>query len=103
MTSSQIAEQQELIAHASQAERYLKHLANKTRLMVMCLLLDGERSVTDLLTSIPVTQPVLSQHLAVLREAGMVATRRQGQVIYYRLADDRVCRTIKLLYEFFCA
>jgi len=93
---------EEMREHAEHAERYLKQMANKTRLMVMCSLLDTELSVSDLLTRIPVTQPVLSQHLALLREAKLVATRRDGQVIYYRLADQRVVRTIALLYEFFC-
>ncbi|MBU2977163.1 metalloregulator ArsR/SmtB family transcription factor [Alteromonas sp. C1M14] len=92
-----------MLAHAADAERYLKQLANKTRLMVMCSLLEEELSVTDLLKRIPVTQPVLSQHLALLRDAKMVATRRDGQTIYYRLADDRVTQTIELLYRFFCA
>ncbi|RDV24453.1 transcriptional regulator [Alteromonas aestuariivivens] len=92
----------DLLAHAADAERYLKQLANKTRLMVLCCLLDKEMSVTDLLVKTPVTQPVLSQHLAVLREAGLVDTRREGQVIWYRLADERVARTIELLHQLFC-
>lgn len=91
-----------MLEHASDAENYLKQLANKTRLMVLCSLLDNELSVSDLLTLIPVTQPVLSQHLALLREANLVATRRAGQVIYYRLADSRVEKTIALLHSFFC-
>ena len=91
-----------MLENASEAENFLKQLANKTRLMVLCSLLDNELSVTDLLSRVPVTQPVLSQHLALLREANMVATRRAGQVIYYRLADTRVEETIALLYRFFC-
>ena len=71
--------------------------------MVLCSLLKTEYSVSDLLTRIPVTQPVLSQHLALLREAKMVATRRDGQTIYYSLADERVKQTIGMLYQFFCA
>lgn len=92
-----------MLEHAVDAEQYLKQLANKTRLMVMCSLLTDELSVTDLLKRIPVTQPVLSQHLALLRDAKMVATRREGQTIYYRLADERVTQTIELLYRFFCS
>lgn len=102
MSSSVAINPDEMLAHASDAERYLKQLANKTRLMVMCSLLKGEASVSELLSHIPVTQPVLSQHLALLRESEMVTTRREGQVIYYRLADERIRRTIELLYEFFC-
>ncbi|MEW9796569.1 ArsR/SmtB family transcription factor [Alteromonas sp. CYL-A6] len=92
----------EMLSHASEAEQYLKQLANKTRLMVLCSLLDKELSVTAMLENIPVTQPVLSQHLAILREANLVATRRQGQTIFYRLADKRIEQTISLLYSFFC-
>lgn len=93
----------QMLAHANEAERYLKHLANKTRLMVLCSLLKNELSVTDLLSRVAVTQPVLSQHLALLREAQMVSTRRSGQTIYYRLADERITKTMELLYQFFCA
>ncbi|WP_414827797.1 metalloregulator ArsR/SmtB family transcription factor [Alteromonas sp. H39] len=103
MASTKTIKPEEMLEHASDAERYLKQMANKTRLMVMCSLLEGELSVSELLTNIPVTQPVLSQHLALLRESDMVATRREGQVIFYRLADERIRRTIELLYEFFCA
>lgn len=92
----------EMLAHAEDAERYLKQLANKTRLMVMCSLIDKELSVTELLALVPVTQPVLSQHLALLREADMVTTRREGQTIYYKLADERIKQTMGLLYGFFC-
>ncbi len=94
---------EKLLDRAADAERFLKQLANKTRLMVLCSLLDDEFSVSDLLTRIPVTQPVLSQHLALLREANMVVTRRDGQTIYYSLADQRVKQTIGMLYQFFCA
>lgn len=103
MTVSEIINPNEMLQHADEAERYLKQLANKTRLMVMCSLLEDEMSVSDMLTRIPVTQPVLSQHLALLREANMVSTRRDGQVIYYRLADKRIQKTMALMHEFFCA
>jgi DNA-binding transcriptional ArsR family regulator len=93
---------QEMLEHADEAERYLKNIANKTRLMVLCSLLDKELSVSDLLTRIAVTQPVLSQHLALLRDANMVKTRRSGQTIYYSLADERIHQTMSLLYGFFC-
>lgn len=92
----------DMLSRAEDAEKYLKNIANKTRLMILCSLLENELSVSDLLSRIAVTQPVISQHLALLRESEMVATRRDGQTIYYRLADERVERTIALLYEFFC-
>lgn len=92
-----------MLGRAEEAEQFLKQLSNKTRLMVLCSLLDGERSVTGLLENVPVTQPVLSQHLALLRDAKLVDTRRSGQTIYYRLADERIKQTMNLLYSFFCA
>lgn len=98
----EIIDSEVMLSRAGEAEQYLKQLANKTRLMVLCSLLDDEMSVTELLEQIPVTQPVLSQHLAILRDARLVATRRQGQTIYYRLADSRIEQTMNLLYQFFC-
>ncbi|MFS1704412.1 winged helix-turn-helix transcriptional regulator [Aestuariibacter sp. GS-14] len=93
----------QMLSRAEDAEQFLKQLSNKTRLMVLCSLIEGERSVTELLNNVPVTQPVLSQHLALLRDAHLVATRRAGQTIYYRLADDRIKQQMALLYQFFCA
>lgn len=91
-----------IMEHAAEAEIFLKQFANKTRLMVLCSLLEEEKSVTELLDVVDVSQPVISQHLALLREAKMVATRREGQTIFYRLADERVKRLIALMFEFFC-
>lgn len=99
---STLLNSEEILEHAEEAEQYLKHLANKTRLIVTCSLLNGEMSVTELLEKIPITQPALSQHLALLRTAGLVATRRDGQTIFYRLADERVEKTMGLLHSFFC-
>jgi len=92
----------EMAQYTMEAELYLKQ-ANKTRLMVLCSLMDKELSVTQMLDHVDVSQPVISQHLALLRESKMVATRRAGQTIYYRLADERVKQTIGLLHKFFCA
>ena len=93
----------EMAQYTMEAELYLKQLANKTRLMVLCSLVDKELSVTQMLDQVDVSQPGISQHLALLRESKMVATRRDGQTIYYRLADERVKQTIGLLHKFFCA
>lgn len=95
-------EPSQMLSRAGEAEQFLKQLSNKTRLMVLCSLLEGERSVTEMLRNVPVTQPVLSQHLALLRDANFVTTRRSGQTIYYSLADERIKQTINLLYSFFC-
>ncbi|MCB1675828.1 MAG: helix-turn-helix transcriptional regulator [Halioglobus sp.] len=87
---------------AGDAERFLKQLANSKRLMVLCTLIDGERSVGELNEQIAISQSALSQHLARLREAGFVRTRREAQTIYYRLADARVKTVIRALYSVFC-
>jgi ArsR family transcriptional regulator, virulence genes transcriptional regulator len=94
---------QELIANSQEAEELLKALANGHRLMLLCELKDGERSVSALESVVPLTQSAVSQHLAKLRESGIVATRREAQTIYYSLADRRVARLIEVLHELFCA
>jgi ArsR family transcriptional regulator, virulence genes transcriptional regulator len=93
---------EQLANNASQAESFLKILANKNRLMILCTLLDNERSVTELNQSVPLGQSALSQHLAVLREHQLVDTRRDAQSIYYSVSDPRVKQIIEKLYEFFC-
>lgn len=73
-------------AHAGDAARLLKALANEHRLLVLCQLVQGERSVGEINSRIALSQSALSQHLAVLREDGLASTRRDGQTIYYALA-----------------
>lgn len=94
---------QDLKASSAEAEELLKALANSHRLMILCELLNGERSVTALEDVVPLSQSALSQHLAKLREGGFVATRREAQTIYYSLADARAARLIEVLHELFCA
>ncbi len=94
---------QELAANSMEAEELLKALANSHRLMILCELKDGERSVSALERVVPLTQSALSQHLAKLREGGFVTTRREAQTIYYSLSDSRVSRLIEALHEIFCA
>ncbi len=92
----------EMKEHASDAEKFLKQLANANRLMILCVLTEGELSVGDLNSRVPISQSALSQHLAKLRQAGFVATRRESQTIYYQLADPKVEAIIANLYEMFC-
>ncbi|MEC8418303.1 MAG: metalloregulator ArsR/SmtB family transcription factor [Pseudomonadota bacterium] len=101
MSEDAVTKSEDRVQYAVEAELFLKQFANKTRLMILCSLLDEEKSVTELLDGVNVSQPVMSQHLALLREAKMVATRRNGQTIYYRLSDERVQRLIALMNEFF--
>ena len=94
---------EELKRKAGAAETLLKALANRNRLVILCELLKGERSVSALQSAVGLSQSALSQHLARLREDELVATRRESQTIYYSLASDHVSRLIGLLYELYCA
>jgi ArsR family transcriptional regulator len=89
-------------ASAGQAARLLRALANERRLMILCQLADGERSVGDIQPLVGLSQSALSQHLAVLREEGVVATRRDGQTIWYRIADPAAIKVVATLAEIFC-
>jgi len=94
---------EELTPKAAQAESFLKALANRHRLMILCELHKGETAVSQLQRALGLSQSSLSQHLARLREDELVKTRRESQVIHYSLANDDVSRMIALLYELFCA
>jgi ArsR family transcriptional regulator, virulence genes transcriptional regulator len=93
----------ELQTKAGAAETLLKALANRNRLVILCELLKGERSVGALQGAVGLSQSALSQHLARLRADGLVTTRRESQAIHYSLASDHVSRLIGLLYELYCA
>lgn len=88
--------------NARKAVNLLKGLANENRLMLMCVLCEGEQSVGALNARIRLSQSALSQHLAVLREQGLVRTRRDGQTIYYSLTDSSALKVIQLLHDEFC-
>jgi DNA-binding transcriptional ArsR family regulator len=87
--------------HAREASNLLKALAHEPRLMLLCLLAKGERSVTELETILSMRQPAVSQQLARLRMGGIVAPRREGKAIYYRLANDDVRRIMTVLNDIF--
>ncbi len=89
--------------NAEQAEAFLKLLANKNRLMILCTLNQTEKSVSELNQLVPLAQSALSQHLASLRQSGLVGTRREAQTIYYRIEDERVAVLLNTLYGVFCA
>ena len=90
-------------AHAGDASRLLKALANENRLMILCLLAEGERSVGQVNEGVDLSQSALSQHLAVLRSEGLVTTRRDAQTIYYSLAEGPARQVIGLLHDIYCA
>jgi DNA-binding transcriptional ArsR family regulator len=103
-TSSAVtaADLQALAANAEQAANLMKQLSNRNRLMILCTLMFDELSVGQLNELIPLSQSALSQHLASLRDAQLVATRREGQTIYYRLLGDEVGRVISVLKDIYC-
>lgn len=90
-------------AHAHAAAELLKSMANESRLLVLCALAEGECTVGELNATVPLSQSALSQHLSVLREAGVVATRREAQSIHYRLADGGAAAVMGALHGVFCA
>jgi ArsR family transcriptional regulator, virulence genes transcriptional regulator len=87
---------------AGDAASLLKSLANESRLIIMCVLAEGECSVGQLNDRVELSQSALSQHLAVLREQGLVQTRRQSQTIFYRLADTPALKIVHLLHDIYC-
>lgn len=90
-----------LESRAGEAARLLKLLSNEQRLTVLCRLSGGEMSVGELGEHVALTQSALSQHLAKMRAEGLVATRRDGQTIYYRLADPIAERLVGVLCELY--
>ena len=93
---------EDLTAQADEAAGYLKALAHEGRLMILCHLLDGEKSVTELESLLASRQAAVSQQLARLRFEGLVKARRDGKAIYYSLSDPKTARMIGLLNELFC-
>ena len=89
-------------ASAAEAAKLLRALGNERRLMILCQLTDGERSVGQLVPLVGLSQSALSQHLAVLREEGIVATRRESQSIWYRISDPAAIKVVATLAEIFC-
>jgi len=88
---------------ATEAEAFLRSLASRHRLMILCSLLDGEMSVGELTSRLGLAQSNLSRHLAMLRAEDLVATRRDGVTIHYRITSERVRPILTELYRLFCA
>jgi len=93
---------EDMASQAMDAAAYLKTLAHEGRLMILCHLGTGEKSVGALEEMLNVRQAAVSQMLARLRDEGLVSTRRDGKTIYYSLADDKTTQVIGLLYSLFC-
>lgn len=93
---------EDLRESADKASAFLKSLANPQRLRIMCLIMEQERPVGELADAVELNQSAVSQHLALLRREGLLKTRRDGQTIYYQLADRKVTRFFGLLEDMFC-
>jgi len=93
---------EQLAPRAAQAESFLKAMASRHRLMILCELHEGELSVSALQEALGLSQSSLSQHLARLRADGLVKTRRVSQTIFYRVENPNVSRIMQALYESFC-
>jgi DNA-binding transcriptional ArsR family regulator len=92
----------EMLSHAGEAADFLRALANEQRLLILCSLLEGRRSVGEINERVDLSQSALSQHLAVLRERKLVRTEREAQTIYYSLPEGPARRVLAVLYEVFC-
>ncbi len=93
---------EQLKENGIQASQLLKSLANPDRLMLLCQLVQGEACVSELETLTGITQPSLSQQLGILRDKGLVTTRREGRLIYYSIDSDDALAVMQVLYEQFC-
>ncbi len=91
-----------LAQHANTAANLLKELGNVNRLMICCSLAEQELSVGELNRLVPLSQSALSQHLARMREAGLLAARKESQAVYYRIADDGALKVIATLKSIYC-
>ena len=87
---------------ATTASNFLKAISHEGRLMILCHLVSGEKSVTELEELLSARQAAVSQQLSRLRMEGLVTPRREGKAIYYRLADDRPKRILETVYDLFC-
>ena len=91
-----------MVENATRASNFLKAISHEGRLMILCHLVSGEKSVTELEELLSARQAAVSQQLSRLRLEGLVTPRREGKAIYYRLADDRPRRMLEVVYELFC-
>jgi DNA-binding transcriptional ArsR family regulator len=88
--------------NAAKAEALLKQLANANRLLVLCVLVSGEKTVGDLVKTVGLSQSALSQHLAKMRESGLVTAEKRGQLVYYNIASMEANALLSTLYLIYC-
>lgn len=93
---------EEMQKNATEATILLKSMANETRLMILCQLVDGEKSVTSLMEKVHLSQSALSQHLAILRRERLVSTRRDAQLVFYSLNSSNAMAILIALDKIYC-
>ena len=91
-----------MATNAMEASNFLKAISHEGRLMILCHLASGEKSVTELEELLSARQAAVSQQLSRLRLEGLVSPRRDGKTIYYRLTDDRPKKIMEVVYDLFC-
>ena len=99
---SRLSDLERISGNARRASEFLKALAHESRLLILCILAEGEKSVSQLEDILNLRQPTVSQQLARLRADGLVSTRRDGKVIYYNLASEEARVVIGAIYDVFC-
>jgi len=92
----------EMRRNAESSAAFLKLLANPSRLLVLCNLIEGERCVGDLEKDLDISQSALSQHLSKMRDEGIVKADKQGQHVFYSISDSNVVEILNVLYDLFC-
>lgn len=92
----------QMAENAQEAANFLKAISHEGRLMILCHLVTGEKSVTELERLLSARQAAVSQQLSRLRIEGLVVPRREGKTIYYSLADDRPRKVLEVVYDLFC-
>jgi len=97
------AELDKMVDNATEASNFLKAISHEGRMMILCHLVTGEKSVTELEELLSARQAAVSQQLSRLRLEGLVVPRRDGKAIYYRLADDKPRRILEVVYDLFCS
>ena len=102
MENAEIDPQRMAVA-AGKASELMKTLGHKDRLMVLCHLIPGKKSVGELARLLDIPQSPLSQHLARMRKEALVTTRREAQTIYYSIASDEAARIVGLMHELYCS
>ncbi len=101
-SSQQMPDIDKLVTNAQEASEFLKALSHEARLVILCILIEGEKSVTEIEQMLGLRQPAVSQQLARLRADGLVASRRDGKNIYYSVAWPEIREIIEVLHRAFC-